>query len=148
MRPRRIVLVAGGFLGFPHSGGLGTATTFLAISLARTGHRVEIVCVRPNVDYPLDPQWRDVLASERVGIRLVIAPDDIEPAVLALPAATLDALRDDPPDVAIVQDWGGYGYAALKMRDLGLRSRDALRDLHTRLPPVDCGGAREAARLA
>ena len=131
MRPRRIALVAGGFLGFPHSGGMGTATSFLAISLARSGHSVEIVCVRPNVDYPIEPQWRDVLARERVGIRLVTAPADVEPDVLALPIATLDALRDAPPDVAIVQDWGGYGFAALTMRELGLAFSETLFVMYT-----------------
>jgi glycosyltransferase involved in cell wall biosynthesis len=123
-RSRRVVLVAGELLGYPRCGGLGTATTFLGISLAQAGHRVEILCARSGAGEPLESTWGDVYAAEGVEVRMLEAPRDVEPSVLALPAAILAALRPNPPDIAIVQDWGGYGYAVLEARELGLAFPD------------------------
>ncbi len=44
MTARRVTLVASEMLGLTRSGGLGTATSFLALALARAGREVSIVC--------------------------------------------------------------------------------------------------------
>ncbi|TMK72728.1 MAG: hypothetical protein E6G50_03470, partial [Actinobacteria bacterium] len=43
MTSRRITLVADQILGYFRTGGLGTATTFLALALGRMGHDVEVL---------------------------------------------------------------------------------------------------------
>src|SRR5207244_9574112 len=40
---RRVTLVADEALGYVRTGGLGTATTFLSVALARMGHQVELL---------------------------------------------------------------------------------------------------------
>ena len=41
VRPRRVTLVTDELLGYTRTGGIGTATSFLALALGRMGHRVE-----------------------------------------------------------------------------------------------------------
>src|SRR3954463_12448312 len=42
-RPRRVTLVADELLGYVRTGGIGTATTHLALALARMGHDVDVL---------------------------------------------------------------------------------------------------------
>ena len=42
-RTRRVTLVADELLGYVRTGGIGTATTHLALALARMGHAVEVL---------------------------------------------------------------------------------------------------------
>jgi glycosyltransferase involved in cell wall biosynthesis len=55
-----------------------------------------------------------------VTVRVLERRDGVRPPYLAPPLEVFHALRDAPPDVAIVNDWRGLGYAAQRARQLGI----------------------------
>jgi glycosyltransferase involved in cell wall biosynthesis len=119
--PVRVTLVANELRGFRPVGGMGTATTFLALALARMGHAVEILIGWRHSADAVDPQWGDVY--RRAGIRLRSAPpsgERVAPAHFELPRRVERALRTDPPDVVITQDVGAPAYSALRLRQAGV----------------------------
>lgn len=117
--PKRVALVTNELRGFLPGGGLGTATTFLAIALARMGHRAEIRCFRPPTR--IDPYWGGLYAEAGVDLQFVPQHDlPIEPPHFARMHNVELSLTADPPDVVIVQDIGAPAYAALRSRHLGL----------------------------
>ena len=123
---RRVTIVATELRGFLPGGGMGTATTFLALALARMGHAVEILVARPDVE-AIDPQWEAEYG--RAGIRLRAAPpsgERVEPVHFARPRNVELALRTDPPDVVVVQDFAAPAYAALRLRQAGLAFTNTL----------------------
>ena len=67
MQPRRITLVADELLGYAGNG-LGTATTFLAVALARMGHEVEVLYFGKTPTGPVASEWRRLY--ERVDVRV------------------------------------------------------------------------------
>src|SRR5689334_9870444 len=117
-RPRRVTLVADELLGYVRTGGIGTATTHLALALARMGHDVEVLyagTAAPHGD------WQRVYEEAGVSIR---APEAgatrVEPGYLARAFALELALAEDPPDVVVTQDLAAPAYVALRKRQLGL----------------------------
>ena len=124
---RRITLVTNEIRGFTPVGGLGTATTFLALALARLGHRVEILYFGRHSVASMDRYWTDFY--ERAGVRVRCAPqgeERAEPFHFRRMRSVEVALRADPPDAVIVQDLGAPAYAALRLRHLGLAFEDTL----------------------
>ena len=124
---RRITLVTNEIRGFTPVGGLGTATTFLALALARLGHRVEILYFGRHSVASMDRYWTDFY--ERAGVRVRCAPQGekrVEPFHFRRMRSVEVALRTDPPDAVIVQDLGAPAYAALRLRHLGLAFEDTL----------------------
>ena len=118
---KRITLVADQALGYHRTGGLGTATTFLALALGRAGHEVEILYFGDRGDDPVDPEWTRLYAGAGVGIRFLQPyATPVEPAYFGRMRAIELALRAAPPDVVIVQDLGAPGYIALRLHGLGL----------------------------
>jgi glycosyltransferase involved in cell wall biosynthesis len=117
---RRVTLVANELRGFYPAGGMGTATTFLALALARLGHTIEIL-VSWQAGRPIDPYWQGMYEQAGIGIRRVReSGEEVEPAHFAVPRNVELALRADPPEICIVQDLNAPGYSALRMRQLGL----------------------------
>jgi len=55
-RSRRITVVADELLGYVRTGGIGTATTFLAVALGRMGHDLDILYVADPPTEPLQPE--------------------------------------------------------------------------------------------
>jgi glycosyltransferase involved in cell wall biosynthesis len=119
--PKRVTLVADELLGYSHAGGLGTATTFLAVALGRLGHHVEVLYVAEQPRIPLGTDWARLY--ENAGVALRILPrsgERTEPSFFARARDTERALRADPPDVVITQDLAAPAYTALRLRQLGL----------------------------
>jgi glycosyltransferase involved in cell wall biosynthesis len=124
---RRIILVADEILGYVRTGGLGTATSFLAVALGRMGHSVELLYVGERPSEPMGPDWARLYESAGVAIRFLPRGDArVEPSYFARMRDTELALRADPPDVVITQDLAAPAYTALRMRRLGLAFEDTL----------------------
>jgi glycosyltransferase involved in cell wall biosynthesis len=123
---KHVTLVADELLGYARAGGLGTATSFLAIALARMGHRVELLYLGES-DAPIDPRWRDRYAGAGVIVEAVPrSPEAVEPSFFARMHDCELALQADPPDVVIAQDLAAPLYTALRLRHCGLGFDDTL----------------------
>lgn len=127
MSPRRIAIVTTQLLGFDAAGGVGAATTSLAIALARDGHDVDVVYVKDRLPRPLDPEWARRYEDVGARVRRVAKPAvAVEPASFWRLRAVELALRDDPPDVVIAHEYGAPAYSAQRLRHLGLAFRQTL----------------------
>jgi glycosyltransferase involved in cell wall biosynthesis len=122
-----VTFVAEQLLGYFRTGGLGTATTFLALAFSRLGHEVEVLYFGEAPPTPVDPEWLRLYAEAGVRIREVPHVDHIvEPSYFKRMREIELALREDPPDVVVTQDLGAPGYSALRLRSLGLAFSDTL----------------------
>jgi glycosyltransferase involved in cell wall biosynthesis len=118
---RRVTVVADEMLGYTRTGGIGTATTFLALALGRMGHHVDFLYVGEPPTAPLEQEWARLYEQSGVLIHLLPRGDDrVEPSLLGRARDTELVLAADPPDVVIVQDLAAPAYTALRMRQLGL----------------------------
>ena len=123
---RRVTVIAHELRGFHPAGGMGTATTFLALALARLGHSVEILLGK-HAPAALDEQWQAVYRRAGIHIRAVPRPEEpVEPWHFDHTHRVALGLRDDPPDVVIAHDLGAPAYAALRLRQAGLAFEDTL----------------------
>jgi glycosyltransferase involved in cell wall biosynthesis len=119
--PKRVTLVADELLGYSRTGGLGTATTFLAVALGRLGHHVEVLYVAEPPEIPLGADWARLYENSGVALRLLPRRGErTEPSFFARARDTERALRAEPPDVVITQDLAAPAYTALRLRQLGL----------------------------
>jgi glycosyltransferase involved in cell wall biosynthesis len=120
MRSRRVAVVASEILGAPGAGGPATADSFLAIALGRHGHHVELL-VAPGRDLSrLSPEWHSAYAAANVVVRPLIESASVTPSFLGPSAHVYGALRADPPEVVVADDWRALAYAALRSRQLGM----------------------------
>jgi glycosyltransferase involved in cell wall biosynthesis len=123
---RRVTVIAHELRGFQPVGGMGTATTFLALALARLGHSVEILLGKHSLS-SIDPHWGSVY--ERGGVRLRQAPrpdEPVEPWQFDFPHSIELGLLADPPDVVIAHDFAAPAYSALRLRQAGIAFQDTL----------------------
>jgi glycosyltransferase involved in cell wall biosynthesis len=119
--PKRVTLVADELLGYAGAGGLGTATTFLAVALGRMGHSVELLYVGDPPEEGLTEDWAGLYERGGVAVRLLERTGRrTEPAFFARMLDAERALAADPPDVVITQDLAAPVYTALRRRQLGL----------------------------
>ena len=126
MQPRRITLVADELLGYAGNG-LGTATTFLAVALARMGHEVEVLYFGKTPTGPVDSEWRRLYERVDVRVRPVLRREtSVEPPHFTGSREVELALRSEPPDVVIAQDFGAPAYCAVQLRRLGLAFESTL----------------------
>jgi glycosyltransferase involved in cell wall biosynthesis len=116
---RRITVVASELLGRAGTGGAGTADSLLAVALSRHGHDVELVVASGRHIGELSLEWTQTYADAGVRIRVLERMSGVRPEFLAPTLEVFHALRESEPDVAIVNDWRGLGYAALRARQLG-----------------------------
>jgi O-antigen biosynthesis protein len=125
---RRITIVTAQLLGFePTGGGVGAATTFLAIALARMGHDVDVLYTKEHLPQPLDGEWAARFDEEGVRIRRTPELDiPVEPPYFGRMRAVETSLRADPADVVIAHEYGAPAYIALRLRQLGLAFEDTL----------------------
>jgi O-antigen biosynthesis protein len=129
---KRIALVADQALGYHKTGGLGTATTHLAVALGRHGHEVEILYFGEQPAEPVDVRWARLYDDAGVRVRPVPPYETtVEPAYFRRMRAIEHALRESAPHVAIVQDLGAPAYVALRLRTLGLDFADTLFAVYT-----------------
>ena len=116
-----MTLVADELLGYAGAGGLGTATSFLAVALGRMGHDVELLYVGDPPEEELAEDWAGLYERGGVAVRL---PERTgrrtEPAFFARMLDAERALAADPPDVVITQDLAAPMYTGLRRRQLGL----------------------------
>jgi O-antigen biosynthesis protein len=133
MKPRRIAIVASELLGRAGTGGAGTADSLLAVALARHGHEVEFLIASGRDIGPLSPNWSRIYESAGIKIRILESRARVRPPYLAPPFEVFEALRENPPDVVVVDDWRGLGYA-------GQRARQTRRALTETAFVVYCHG--------
>ena len=119
MTSRRVTVVASELLGRAGTGGAGTADSMLAVELARHGHEVELVIATGREIGDLSSEWHQRYDQAGVRIRVLEPLTGVRPDYLAPTLEVFHALRDSAPDVAIVNDWRGLGYAAMRARQLG-----------------------------
>lgn len=118
--PRRVTVVAHELRGFVPAGGMGTATTLLALALARIGHSVEIL-LGVNPPEAMDPHWADTYAHAGVRVRAAPPPDDrVEPWHFMHAHSIELGLREEPPEVVVAPDFGAPVHTALRLREAGL----------------------------
>src|SRR5436305_2147068 len=105
MTAKRVTLVADELLGYVRTGGLGTGASFLALALARMGHRVEVLYIGAAMKRPMDPEWRRVYEDSDVQIRhLARSVERVEPNFFGQMRDTELALRAATPEVVVTQD--------------------------------------------
>jgi O-antigen biosynthesis protein len=131
---RRIAIVASELLGRAGTGGAGTADSLLAVALARRGHPVELIVASGREIGELNPEWSRIYETAGVKITVLDRRTDVTPSFLAPPLEVFDALVSSAPDVAIVNDWRGLGWAALRARDAGLALQDTAFVVHCHGP--------------
>jgi glycosyltransferase involved in cell wall biosynthesis len=116
---KRITVVTSEPLGRAGTGGAGTADSLLAVALGRHGHEVELLVASGRVIGALSPEWTQRYAEANVSVRVLARLSGVRPDALAPTLEVFHALRDRPPDVAVVNDWRGLGYASMRARQLG-----------------------------
>jgi len=119
MSSRRITVVTSEPLGRAGTGGAGTADSLLGVALGRHGHEVELLVASGRDIGALSPEWTRRYNDAGVSIRVLEALPGVRPPSLGPTLEVFHALRERPPDVAVVNDWRGLGYAALRARQLG-----------------------------
>jgi glycosyltransferase involved in cell wall biosynthesis len=134
MTPRRITVVASEVLGRPGTGGAGTADSLLAVALGRHGHDVELLVASGRDIRALNAEWTQRYESAGVSIRILERRAGVTPPYLAPTLEVYHALRDDPPDVVIANDWRGLAWAALQARLLGMALTDTAFVIHCHGP--------------
>jgi glycosyltransferase involved in cell wall biosynthesis len=118
---KRVTLVADELLGYGRMGGLGTATSFLAIALGRLGHTVTVLYIaEAPADTPA-PEWKRLYDDAGVTVRPLAGSDErTEPSYFARIRAVERWLQANPADVVLTQDLAAPAYSALRLRQLGL----------------------------
>ena len=134
MTSRRITIVASELLGRPGTGGAGTADSLLAVALARHDHDVELLVASGREIDALSSEWMRIYESSGVAIRVLEPVAGVRPTYLAPTLEVFNALRERPPEVAIVNDWRGLGYAALRARQVGRALRETAFVVHCHGP--------------
>ena len=123
---RRVTVIAHELRGFHPVGGMGTATTFLALALARSGHSVELLLGKHPVG-SIDPYWDSVYTDAGIQIRPAPPSEEfVEPWHFAKPHSIALGLAAEPPDVVIAHDLGAPAYSALRLRQAGIAFEDTL----------------------
>jgi len=123
----RVILVTDELLGYTRTGGIGTATTFLALGLGRLGHEVELLYGSEPPGEPLAQPWARLYEEAGVSIRMLPRSDArVEPPYFGRMRDVELALTADAPDVVITQDLAAPAYAAMRTRALGLAFDETL----------------------
>jgi glycosyltransferase involved in cell wall biosynthesis len=111
-------------LGMPGTGGPGTADSLLAVALGRHGHRVELLVAPGREIGRPTPEWERIYAAGGVQMRALEGRLRVRPPFLGPAAEVFHALRADPPDVVVADDWRALAYASLRSRQLGVALSD------------------------
>jgi glycosyltransferase involved in cell wall biosynthesis len=131
---REIAVVASELLGRPGTGGAGTADSLLAVALARSGHKVTLLIASGREIGSLSSEWTESYEAAGIEIRILEPLSGISPGYLAPTYEVYVALRDLKPDVAIVNDWRGLGWAALRARQTGVALTETAFVIHCHGP--------------
>jgi glycosyltransferase involved in cell wall biosynthesis len=82
----------------------------------------------------LNPEWVSRYEAAGVAITVLEPMDGVRPSYLAPTLEVFHALREDAPDVAIVNDWRGLGFAALRARQTGIALTETAFVVHCHGP--------------
>src|SRR5947209_4842313 len=134
MSGRSVTIVASELLGRPGTGGAGTADSLLAVALGRHGHRVDLVVGSGREIGPINAEWTRIYESASVNLRILDPIRGARPPYLAPTYEVFEALRQHPPDVAIVNDWRGLGFLPLQARETGRTLADTAFVVHCHGP--------------
>ena len=134
MTPRRIAIVASELLGRAGTGGAGTADSLLAVALGRHGHDVRLLIASGRHIGELNTKWTRIYADAGVQVRVLERAHGVRPPYLAPPLEVYHALREAPPEVVIVNEWRGLGWAALRARQTGLAFDNTAFVVHCHSP--------------
>ena len=104
------------------------------MALARRGHPVELIVASGREIGELNPEWSRIYETAGVKITILDRRPGVAPSFLAPPLEVFDALISSAPDVAIVNDWRGLGWAALRARDAGLALQETAFVVHCHGP--------------
>ena len=116
----RICFVTGELLGAHKNGGIGTATTHLALFLARAGHGVTVVYTgAPWIDQA-NPWVRRCKEAGVVLIHIDARHGEIYPVWLRETSVIFDYLRGIEQDIVLFQDWEGPAFASIVAKRAGL----------------------------
>jgi glycosyltransferase involved in cell wall biosynthesis len=123
---RKVTILTYELRGLAPAGGIATASTQLALALARTGHAVEILLGWQSAD-SLDPHWQEVYARAGIGVRAA-APsgEKVDSWHFGMMRNVELALLERPPDVVIAQEFNAPAYSALRLRQAGLAFEDCV----------------------
>jgi glycosyltransferase involved in cell wall biosynthesis len=123
---RRVTLVTNELRGLLPVGGMGTATTFLALALARMGHSVEVLLAWQSAS-SIDPYWGSLYKRAGVHVRSAPQSDErVDSWHFGVMRSVELALRADPPDVVIAHDLDAPAYSALRLRQAGVAFDNSL----------------------
>jgi len=115
-----VAFVADELLGYAGNG-IGTTTTFVSLALARRGYDVQVLFAGTPPATPVDPEWQQLYDGAGVRIRVVPrSAEEVQPSYFSRSRDVEAALREEPPDVVVVQDLGAPAYTAIRLRSLGL----------------------------
>src|SRR5438128_2109631 len=116
------------------TGGTATADSLLAIALGRSGHDVELLVAPGREVGRLSSHWERNYAAAGVRVRPVEENAKVAPTFLGPTTAVAEALRVDPPDIVIGDDWRGVSSVPLRLRELGLAFADTAFVVHCHAP--------------
>ncbi len=134
VRNRRVGLVVTELLGLVKTGGIATATTHMAIVLARAGYDVE--CLYCGWTDEMDRDWAPLYREAGVQIRWLDRSHNVAPAAVADSYRLYHQLKDDEFDVLVFQDWQGLGFFSATAKRAGLAFANT-RLVHIVHGPVD-----------
>ena len=120
----RICFVSTELLGLHKNGGIGTATSHLAILLARRGHQVTLLYVGREFMDPRDPWIRRYQSLGIVLVRTNGERLDIWPQWLRESSAVYQFVADAGFDLVVFPDWEGHGFASCVAKKAGLALHD------------------------
>lgn len=120
----RICLVASEVLGAYKNGGIGTATTHLALFLARAGHRVSLVYTGGAWIDQASPWVRRVTAAGVALTHLDARAGAVYPLWMRETCNIYEYLRTLDHDVVLFQDWEGPGFSSVVAKRAGLAFAD------------------------
>jgi glycosyltransferase involved in cell wall biosynthesis len=134
MPGRKVTIVGSELLGRPGTGGAGTADSLLAVALGRQGHKVELLIASGREIGSLSDEWTSMYESSGVTTRVLGAVPGVQPPYLAPGLEVFNALRENPPEVVIADDWRALVYSALRARQIGLALEDTAFVIHCHGP--------------
>jgi glycosyltransferase involved in cell wall biosynthesis len=115
-----ICLVSNEILGAHRNGGIGTATSHLAVLFATGGHAVTLFYVG---DTPLDTRDRWAAIYRAMNIDVVHYPGSqarISPSWMKQPVEIFGQLRGKEFDLILFQEWMALGHACMVAKRTGL----------------------------
>jgi O-antigen biosynthesis protein len=116
----KVCLVSNEILGAHRNGGIGTATSHLAVLLATNGHAVSLFYVGHT---PLDLHDRWAAIYRVANIEVLHFPRSlapIQPSWMKQPVGIFEQLRRKDFDVILFQDWMALGHACVIAKRAGI----------------------------